>query len=121
MNVVYHELLPESYLLILAPGSPGGAEVALAHWLKRAQSSGRPAVWVDCGMLSSLSDEAMQLLWATHRQLLGQRAQLVLVHVSDRVQREMLGMQMLGPAPCFVPTLLDAARQTRWHQDNLVA
>ena len=121
MNVVYHELLPESYLLILAPGNSDGSEESLAHWLNRAECSGRSAVWVDCGMLSSLSNEAVQLLWATHRQLLVQHAQLVLVHVSDRVQREILGLEALGSAPCFVPTLLDAALQTHWHQNNLAA
>ena len=72
-------------------------------------------------MLNSLSDEAVHLLWASHRQLLGQHAQLVLVHVSDRVQREILGSQAMEPAPCFVPTLLDAARQMHWHKNNLVA
>ncbi|WP_210521998.1 hypothetical protein [Hymenobacter terricola] len=120
MTVVYHELLPDSYLLILAPGRPGGPEAALAHWLKCAQRSGKSAVWVDCGMLSSLSDEAAHLLWASHMQLREQHAQLVLVHVPERVQRELLG-QELGPAPCIVPTLLDAARQTFWPDGSLAA
>jgi anti-anti-sigma regulatory factor len=110
MTVVYHELLPNSYLLILAPGRTDEPEVALAHWLKCAQRSGKPAVWVDCGMLSSLSDEAARLLWASHHQLEEQHMQLVLVHVPERVKAELLN-QELGPAPCIVPTLLDAARQ----------
>lgn len=120
MMVVYHELLPESYLLILAPGRTRGPEASLAHWLQCAQSSGKPAVWVDCGMLQSLSAEAAQLLWASHHQLEEQHAQLVLVHVPDRVKRELLE-QELGPAPCIVPTLLDAAQQTHLHGGPLAA
>jgi anti-anti-sigma regulatory factor len=114
MTVVYHELLPDSYLLILAPGREHEPETGLAHWLKRAQRSGKPAVWVDCGMLSSLSSEAIRLLWNSHYQLQEKQMQLVLVHVPERVRRELLE-QELGPAPCIVPTLLDAARQTSWH------
>ena len=114
MHVIYHELLPESYLLILAPGRPDRQEVVLARWLRRAQRSGKSAVWVDCGMLDSLSAEAARLLWRTHFQLQEQYAQLVLVHVPERVKRELLE-QELGPAPCIVPTLLDAARQAHWH------
>ncbi|MBO2012675.1 hypothetical protein [Hymenobacter negativus] len=115
MTVVYHELLPESYLLILAPGREGGPETGLAHWLKCAQRSGKPAVWVDCGMLKSLSSEAIRLLWNSHYQLQEKHAQLVLVHVPERVRKELLE-QELGPAPCIVPTLLDAARQTNWRE-----
>ncbi|MDB5236062.1 MAG: hypothetical protein JWR44_3055 [Hymenobacter sp.] len=116
MTVVYHEILPESYLLILAPGQTGEREAALAHWLHCAQRSGKPAVWVDCGMLSSLSEEAVGLLWASHFQLRQNHGQLVLVHVPDRVKQALLKRE-LGPAPCMVPTLLDAAHQTPWHGD----
>lgn len=115
MTVVYHELLPESYLLILAPGREGEPETGLAHWLKCAQRSGKSAVWVDCGMMSSLSSEAIRLLWNSHYQLQEKHAQLVLVHVPERVRKELLE-QELGPAPCIVPTLLDAARQTGWRE-----
>lgn len=114
MHVIYHELLPESYLLILAPGPQGEPESVLASWLRRAQRSGKPAVWVDCSMLESLSTEAVRLLWNSHFQLQEKHAQLVLVHVPERVKRELLG-KGLGPAPCMVPTLLDAAQQAHWH------
>ncbi|WP_046243430.1 hypothetical protein [Hymenobacter terrenus] len=120
MTVVYHELLPESYLLILAPGQAGEPEVALAHWLHCAQRSGKPAVWVDCGMLSSLSEEAARLLWASHYRLQQKHAQLVLVHVPDRLKRELLDHAQ-GPAPCIVPTLLDAAEQTHWQSGSMLA
>ncbi|WP_310395421.1 hypothetical protein [Hymenobacter sp.] len=120
MNVVYHELLPDSYLLILAPGRTDEPEVALAHWLSCAEHSGKPAVWVDCGMLSSLSDEAIGLIWASHYHLQQNHAQLVLVHVPDRVKQELL-KRGLEPAPCIVPTLLDAARQSHWHDPHIEA
>lgn len=120
MHVIYHELLPESYLLILAPGRVGEPESVLARWLRRAQRSGKSSVWVDCGMLSSLSAEAVRLLWSSHLQLQEKHAQLVLVHVPERVRRELLE-QELGPAPCMVPTLLDAARQASWHHWSLEA
>ncbi|GAB3573464.1 STAS domain-containing protein [Hymenobacter daeguensis] len=115
MTVVYHELLPESYLLILAPGRESRPETGLAYWLGCAQQSGKPAVWVDCGMLKTLSSEAIQLLWHTHYQLQEKHAQLVLVHVQEHMRKELLE-QELGPAPCIVPTLLDAARQTGWRE-----
>ncbi|MDO7846100.1 hypothetical protein Q5H92_07025 [Hymenobacter sp. M29] len=111
MNVVYHESLADSYLLILGPSRADEPEVSLAHGLHRAQRSGKAAVWVDCGMLHSLSDEAARLLWVAHHQLEEQHAQLVLVHVPERVRKDLLKRE-LGPAPCMVPTLLDAARHS---------
>ncbi|GAC1376879.1 MAG: hypothetical protein NVS3B25_04060 [Hymenobacter sp.] len=113
MTAVYHEMLAESFLLILAPGQAGDSEAALAHWLRCARRSGKPAVWVDCGLLNSLSDEATKLLWASHHELLEKHSQLVLVHVPDCVKRKLLD-QDAGLAPCMVPTLLDAALQTHW-------
>ncbi|GAA3962549.1 hypothetical protein [Hymenobacter antarcticus] len=115
MSVVYHELLPESYLIILAPTQQGQLETALAHQLKCAQRSGKAAVWVDCGMLQSLSAEAARLLWRLHHCLREQRAELVLVHVPEPVKKVLLA-QEAGPALSIVPTLLDAARQAHWHQ-----
>ncbi|WP_201980717.1 STAS domain-containing protein [Hymenobacter rubidus] len=113
MTTVYHELLPESYLLILAPSPSNAPEAALAHSLHCAKRSGKPAVWVDCSLLNSLSEEAAGLLWASHHELQQKHAQLVLVHVPDCVKRELLAHE-LGPAPVMVPSLLDAARQAGW-------
>ena len=115
MTTIYHELLPESYLIILAPARDGESEAALEHQLKCAERSGKSAVWVDCGMLHSLSAEAARLLWGLHHYLQEQRAELVLVHVPEPVKTVLLN-QEAGPAPCIVPTLLDAARQARWQQ-----
>ena len=112
MTIVYHELLPESYLLILVPGGAGGPEAALANSLHCARRSGKPAVWVDCSLVNGLSDEATRLLWASHRQLREHHAELVLVHVPDHLKNELLD-HAAGPAPCIVATLLDAAQHTR--------
>ena len=112
MTVVYHELLPDSYLLILAPGRDGEPtlEIELVHWLNCARLSGKAAVWVDCGMLHTLSTEAAGLLWTAHRRLQATGVRLVLVHVAERVRKA-----LLARAPALeisiVPTLLDAARQ----------
>ena len=109
MTTVFHELLPESYLLILAPGSEAPSEMALARQLRCAERSGKPEVWVDCSLLSELSGEAARLLWDAHYQLQEQFARLVLVHVAEPV-RQVLLAQHLGPMPRIVPTLLDVAR-----------
>ncbi|MCI1189093.1 hypothetical protein MON38_16840 [Hymenobacter sp. DH14] len=110
MTTVFHELLPDSYLIILAPGSDEHSEAALAHRLRCAERSGKPEVWVDCSMLEELSNEAARLLWDSHYQLQEQFARLVLVHVAEPVKKVLLA-QHLGPTPRIVPTLLDAARQ----------
>ena len=110
MTTVFHELLPDSYLIILAPGTNAPTEPALAHRLHCAERSGKPEVWVDCGMLNELSDEAAALLWDTHYHLQERYACLVLVHMAEPVRKTLLA-QHLGPTPRIVPTLLDAARQ----------
>ncbi|GAA4030926.1 hypothetical protein GCM10022409_13950 [Hymenobacter glaciei] len=110
MTTVFHELLPESYLIILAPGTDGPSEVALADQLHCAERSGKPEVWVDCGMLNELSGEAAHLLWDAHYHLQEHYGRLVLVHVAEPVKKALLA-QHLGPTPRIVPTLLDAARQ----------
>lgn len=110
MTTVFHEVLPDSYLIILAPGPAGPAEEALAYRLGCAGRSGKPEVWVDCSMLAELSGEAARLLWDAHYQLQERFARLVLVHVAEPVKKVLLA-QHLGPTPRIVPTLLDAARQ----------
>ncbi len=115
MTTVYHEVLPKSYLLILAPGQPDDREAELDYWLRRARRSGKSAVWVDCGMLTALSSEAARLLWDAHFRLQAEDAELVLVHVADAVKRTLLDRE-LGPAPSIERTLLDAARHSRQFQ-----
>jgi hypothetical protein len=58
--IVYHELLPEAYLLVLAADPTPGLvpEAELAALLRQAARSGKPAVWVDCRLLPTLSRPA---------------------------------------------------------------
>jgi hypothetical protein len=114
MLVVYHELLPDIYLLILAPGSATGSELALAHHLSRAARSGKPAVWVDCRLLDTISPTAARLLWACHHRLQQRGAQLVLCSVSARLV-ERLNQLCTGPKAdmCLVSSLDEAVVQLR--------
>lgn len=111
MTTVYHELLPQSYLLLLTPGAPKAPEYALDYSLRCASRSGKAAVWVDCELVEALSDEAVRILWDYHYRFQEQHVELVMVHASDEVKHELLNWQ-LGPSLCFVPTLFDAAWQT---------
>ena len=90
MTTVFHELLPDSYLITLAPGPDGPSEAALAQRLRCAERSDKPEVWVDCSMLSELSGEAGRLLWAAHYKLQERFARLVLVHVAEPVRKTLL-------------------------------
>ena len=110
MTTVFHELLPESYLIILAPGPDVPAEPALGQVLRSAERSGLPEVWVDCSLLREMSGEAARLIWDAHYALQERFARLVLVHVAEPVKKVLLA-QRLGPLPRIVPTLLDAARR----------
>ncbi len=111
MATVYHELLPQSYLLLLVPGKPDTSEYALDYSLKCACRSGKSAVWVDCELLGhSLSKEEARTLWDYHHMLQGQRRKMVVVHASDAVKATLLKWR-LTPSICFAPTLLDAAWQ----------
>ncbi len=110
MTTVFHESLPDSYLITLAPGPAEKSESDLAHGLHCATSSSKPEVWVDCSLLSELSGEAARLLWDAHYRLQERFAHLVLAHVAEPVKKTLLA-QNLGPSPRIVPTLLDAARQ----------
>lgn len=80
MMIVYHEILPQAYLPIPAH-DPTTSELPLAWQLKRAMRSGKPAVWVDCRLLHTLSGTALRLLRACHRTLQRRHAQLVLCRV----------------------------------------
>lgn len=111
MTTVFHELLPESYLLRLLPGPANEPERALKHTLRRACRSGKPAVWVDCEQVADLPQEALDLLSSCHRQLRQQRMQLVLVHASEALRQHLLRQQR-GSGLCFVPSIGEAVRQS---------
>ena len=111
--IVYHELLSEAYLLVLAADpTPGPVpEAELAAQLRQAVRSGKPAVWVDCRLLPTLSRPAARLLWACHHRLRRRRARLVLCRVSGPLALAL--EQAHGPAAalCQVQSLDEAVAQ----------
>ena len=106
MTVCY-ELFPTSCLLALAPTT---AETELAAHLDSACRSGKPAVWVDCRLLDTLSAPSAWLLWACQQRLHRRHARLVLCRVSEAVEgilrRTLAGLET---HLLIVPTLDDAA------------
>ena len=109
--VVFHELFPASYLLVLGPTAtaPTKVEAELSAHLARACRSGKPTVWVDCRLLNTLSAKAASLLWACQQRLHRRHARLVLCGVAAAVERILRGTQA-GPEAylLIVPTLDDA-------------
>ena len=115
--IVCHELFPTSYLLALAPPpatapatAPATDETELEKYLAHACCSGKPAVWVDCRLLDTLSATAAWLLWACQQRLHRRHARLVLYRVPAAVER-ILRRTLAGTGPqlLIVPTLDDAA------------
>ncbi|MGI4872564.1 MAG: hypothetical protein ACRYFX_15480 [Janthinobacterium lividum] len=108
--IICHELFPASYLLALAPSATATAETELEAHLARACCSGKPAVWVDCRLLSTLSDTAAWLLWACQQRLHRRHARLVLCQVPAAVERALRrALASTGTNLLIVPTLDDAA------------
>jgi anti-anti-sigma regulatory factor len=115
MMIVHHEILPDSYLLILAADHADPSELELAHHLSCAARSDKPAVWVDCRLLDTLSTTAARLL-ACHHRLRRRNAQLILCRVSERLEQALQRASThLTPTLCLVPSLDDAAEQTWLH------
>ena len=110
MTTVYHELLPHSYLLLLTPEPTANPRLALAHHLRRACRSGKPAVWVDCELVPTLTAAAARTLCACHARLQKHHMKLVVVHASDDVADALRQCQH-ADGLCFAPTLFAAA----WH------
>jgi anti-anti-sigma regulatory factor len=109
MTVVYHELLPFSYLLILAPGTPDGPELALGQYLTRAARSGKRAVWVDCRLLTRLPAAAAGVLCAHNNYLREEGLDLVLFNVAEQVRQDLLSWRV-QPGFCIVGSMDEAAR-----------
>lgn len=108
--IIYHEPLPSGYLLALAPTAPTAVETHLAAHLAQACRSGKPAVWVDCRLLDTLSPTAAWLLWACQQRLHRRHAHLVLYRVSAAVEHMLrCTLACTGSSLLIVPTLDDAA------------
>ncbi|QKG53424.1 STAS domain-containing protein [Hymenobacter sp. BRD67] len=108
--IIFHELFPASYLLALAPAPTTTGEAELAAHLARACRSGKPAVWVDCRLLDSLSVTAAWLLWSCQQRLHRRKARLILCQVPTAVERTLQHtLAGTGTHLLIVPTLDDAA------------
>ena len=108
-------MLPESYLVLLMPSHAYDTHWALEQGLYCGSHSGKRAVWVDCGLVNDLPDEAVQTLWDYHYQLQEQHMKLVVVHACEDVKRELLDWK-LGPSMCFAHNMFDAAWQSSLRQ-----
>lgn len=107
MMVIYEEELPESYLLILAPGKEDPT-TALKPCLNRACYSGKPVVLVDCRLLSTVSSQDAAVLLEFEKVLHQHHVQLVLCQVPEVLSSE---LHRQGARPHMVPSLQDVA----WH------
>ncbi|GAA3918773.1 STAS domain-containing protein [Hymenobacter algoricola] len=104
---VYHEILPDSYLLILAENDELPEEVPLAKLLRQAANSGKAYVWVDCSHIHRLSHQAIGLLRKYYLQLRRRHIPLVLCHLDESLQ-QLFRQLPAASQPPIVPTLLDA-------------
>ncbi|TGE27083.1 STAS domain-containing protein [Hymenobacter metallicola] len=114
---VYREILPESYLLILAddvPTSPDHEDDALDRALSRAARSGKSSVWVDCSHLHHLPSDSAELLTYYYHKLSKHGMSLVLCHLNDTVRQELTVLTPSLNLP-IVPTLLDAEKYCQQH------
>ncbi|MCB2376116.1 STAS domain-containing protein [Hymenobacter sp. BT635] len=114
---VYREILPESYLLILAddvPSSTDQEDDALDRALSRATRSGKSSIWVDCSHLHHLPPDAAELLTYYYHKLSRHGMSLILCHLSDDIRQELLGLAPTLNVP-IVPTLLDAEKYCQQH------
>ena len=116
MTIAYHEAFPAGYLLVLASGEAPDAD--LAHHLDRACRSGKPAVWLDCRLLDSLSATSTWLLWACQYRLQRKQVKLVFCNVSERLDRALRRIFTCGDL-CIVPTLDDAAAYSQAQVNSL--
>ncbi|MCC2547307.1 STAS domain-containing protein [Hymenobacter sp. BT175] len=109
MIEVYREILPESYLLILADDQQAEETSPLAKALKKASNSGKRNVWVDCSHLHHLSASTVELLLKYNQKLRRRHMKMVLCHLDDTAQADVRRVPAAAKLP-VVPTLLDADR-----------
>ncbi|RTQ51716.1 STAS domain-containing protein [Hymenobacter gummosus] len=87
---VYHEILPDRYVLLLADGtSPANdsASDTLARCLLQAYRSGKTSVWIDCSRLHHLPAAARDLLMRYQKRLGRRSVRLVLSLASPTVRQ----------------------------------
>ncbi|OON69249.1 STAS domain-containing protein [Hymenobacter sp. CRA2] len=87
---VYHEILPDRYVLLLADSpapSAGTAADTLARCLLQACRSGKTSVWIDCSRLHHLPTAARDLLMRYQKRLGRRSMRLVFSPASAAVQQ----------------------------------
>ncbi|RAK70418.1 hypothetical protein [Hymenobacter edaphi] len=87
---VYHEILPDRYVLLLtdsASPAAGSAADNLARCLLQAYRSGKASVWIDCSRLHHLPAAARDLLLRYQKRLGRQSVRLVLGPASLAVRQ----------------------------------
>ncbi|MBX0291440.1 STAS domain-containing protein [Hymenobacter sp. HSC-4F20] len=109
---VYREILPESYLLILADDGDAAGGPQLSCALRRALRSGKPSIWIDCSHLHNLSFPTLRVLLRYYRRLQERHIPLVLCHLDGPVGH-LLAKLPTALRPPVVPSLLDAERYCR--------
>ena len=116
---VYREILPNSYLLILADDDAPTAEAQLSSALRLASRSGKPSIWVDCSHLHHLPLSSLRVLLRDYRRLRARQVPLILCHLGDAAH-QLLAKLPTASCPPVVPSLLDAERYCQ-HPHRLVA
>lgn len=106
---VHREILPNSYLLILAEDDAPATEQQLIYALRLASRSGKPSVWVDCSHLHRLPLSSLRILLRYYRRLRRQQVQLVLCHLGETAH-QLFAKLPTAICPPVVPSLLDAER-----------
>ena len=112
MMNVYREILPDSYLLILADEQHTTEPKALQRALQRAKESGKINIWVDCSEFHHPSEDVIQLLGDFCVRLRHQHIQLILCHLEYETQQAILQLPT-SSQPLILATLLDAALYCR--------
>ena len=116
---VYREILPNSYLLILADDRAPAAEAQLTAALRLASRSGKPSIWVDCSHLPHLPLSSLRVLLRYYRRLRARKVPLILCHLGDAAH-QLLAKLPTATRPPVVPSLLDAERYCQ-HTHPLLA
>ena len=104
MLLVIRESLPDRYLLILASQGHAPDLDVLDRTLHRAGRSGKPAVWLDCGLLApqDVTPETCLLLRAYHEAFARMGIRLALARATAALRQ---GLAAAGEDA--VPPLVD--------------
>ncbi|MBC6992402.1 hypothetical protein [Hymenobacter sp. BT491] len=108
MFSVCHDVLPDSYLLVLVPDKRANHAEEIRRALHGASLSGKKCVWVDCSLVEMLPDEVCEVLLTYFDTFQELNITMVLCHANEAV-RQYMQENGSGFSPPIVPSLLDAA------------